>query len=89
MGHLFARQLLSAGERVLDVQPRLGARVRLLAAGDVNKNDQSGTGCLERRRDVLDRLLLGRAYALPSLAVSLGDLVGDSKHEAPVAKLAW
>ena len=38
-GHLLARQLVSAGERVLDVQPRLGARVRLLAAGDVNKND--------------------------------------------------
>jgi transposase len=38
-GHLLARQLLSAGERVLDVQPKLGARVRLLAAGDVNKND--------------------------------------------------
>jgi hypothetical protein len=30
---------VAAGERVLDVQPRLGARVRLLAAGDVNKND--------------------------------------------------
>jgi transposase len=30
---------VSAGERVLDVQPKLGARVRLLAAGDVNKND--------------------------------------------------
>jgi transposase len=38
-GHLLARQLLSAGERVLDVPPKLGARVRLLAAGDVNKND--------------------------------------------------
>jgi transposase len=38
-GHLLARQLLAAGERVLDVQPKLGARVRLLAAGDVNKND--------------------------------------------------
>jgi len=38
-GHLLAQQLLSAGERVLDVQPKLGARVRLLAAGDVNKND--------------------------------------------------
>ena len=31
LGHLLARQLLSAGERVLDVQPKLGARVRLLA----------------------------------------------------------
>jgi transposase len=38
-GHLLARQLLALGERVLDVQPKLGARVRLLAAGDVNKND--------------------------------------------------
>ena len=39
LGHLLAQQLLSAGERVLDVQPKLGARVRLLAAGAVNKND--------------------------------------------------
>ncbi len=38
-GHLLAQQLLSAGERVLDVRPRPGARVRLLAAGDTNKND--------------------------------------------------
>ena len=39
LGHLLARQLLGAGERVLDVQPKLGARVRLLTAGDSNKND--------------------------------------------------
>jgi len=39
LGHLLAQQLLSAGERVLDVPPKLGARVRLLASGDVNKND--------------------------------------------------
>jgi len=39
LGHLLAQQLLSAGERVLDVQPELGARVRLLATGNVNKND--------------------------------------------------
>ena len=39
VGHLLAQQLLGAGERVLDVQPKLGARVRLLAAGDTNKND--------------------------------------------------
>ena len=41
LGHLPAQQLLAAGERVLDVPPKLGARVRLLAAGDVNKNDPS------------------------------------------------
>jgi transposase len=39
LGHLLAQQLVAAGERVLDVQPKLGARVRLLAAGAVNKND--------------------------------------------------
>src|SRR5215475_7926229 len=39
LGHLLAQQLLAAGERVLDVQPKLGARVRLLAAGATNKND--------------------------------------------------
>ena len=39
LGHLLAQQLLAAGERVVDVQPKLGARVRLLAAGDTNKND--------------------------------------------------
>ena len=39
LGHLLARQLVAAGERVLDVQPGLGARVRLLTAGGTNKND--------------------------------------------------
>ena len=38
-GHLLAQQLLAAGERVLDVQPKLSARVRLLAAGATGKND--------------------------------------------------
>jgi transposase len=41
LGHLLAQQLLSAGERVLDVPPKLAARVRLLATGDINKNDPS------------------------------------------------
>ena len=39
LGHLLAQQLLAAGERVLDVPPKLGARVRLLATGNSNKND--------------------------------------------------
>jgi transposase len=38
-GRLLARQLAAAGERVLDVQPELASRVRLLQAGDTNKND--------------------------------------------------
>jgi len=39
LGHLLAQELLAAGERVLDVQPKLAARVRLLATGAVNEND--------------------------------------------------
>jgi transposase len=39
LGHLLAQQLVAAGERVLDVQPKLGSRVRLLATGASNKND--------------------------------------------------
>jgi transposase len=39
LGHLLAQQLVAAGEHVLDVPPKLAARVRLLAAGDTNKND--------------------------------------------------
>jgi len=46
VGHLLAQQLLSAGERVLDVQPKLAARVRLLATGDINKNDRAPRGVL-------------------------------------------
>jgi len=39
LGYLLAQQLVAAGERVVDVQPKLAARVRLLATGDSNKND--------------------------------------------------
>ena len=39
IGHLLARRLLAAGERVLDVPPWLAARVRLPATGDSSKND--------------------------------------------------
>jgi transposase len=39
LGHLLAQQLLAAGEQVLDIQPKLGSRVRLLSSGRSNKND--------------------------------------------------
>ncbi len=41
LGYLLAQQLAAAGELVLDIQPKLGARVRLLATGATNKNDPS------------------------------------------------
>jgi transposase len=62
VGHLLAQQLLAAGERVLDVPPRLAARVRLLECGNTSKNDPNdarsvavaalrSSGCQEARRD--------------------------------------
>src|SRR5207302_646045 len=39
LGRLLAQQLVAAGEHVVDVQPKLAARVRLLDTGQVNKND--------------------------------------------------
>jgi transposase len=39
LGKLLAQQLVAAGERVLDVPPKLASRVRLPEAGDTNKND--------------------------------------------------
>lgn len=39
LGYLLAQQLVGAGERVVDVQPKLAARVRLLASSGSGKND--------------------------------------------------
>ncbi len=39
LGRLLAQQLVAAGELVLDVQPKLAARVRLLQAGGTGKSD--------------------------------------------------
>jgi transposase len=39
LGHLLAQQLAAAGERVLDIQPKLAARVRVLEAGNTSKSD--------------------------------------------------
>ncbi len=44
LGHLLAQQLVAAGERVLDVPAKLGARVRLLAAGDTDKKARTTPG---------------------------------------------
>src|SRR5260370_775686 len=61
LGRLLAQQLVAAGERVLDVQPKLASRGRLLQAGDTNKNDPhdapsvAGPPALARRRVGLPR----------------------------------
>src|ERR1700722_8474349 len=55
------------------------------AAGKIRRR-MSGSGITraQRRRDVLDRLFLRRAYLLPFLPVGRSDLVGHGEHEAPV-----
>jgi hypothetical protein len=49
LGHLLAQQLVAAGERVLDVPPKLAARVRLLEAGTRTRTTRT-TRCRSRSR---------------------------------------
>jgi transposase len=60
LGQLLAQQLIASGERVLDVPPKLAARVRLLDTGQINKNDPNDA------RSVAIAAL--RAHELPELA---------------------
>ena len=53
IGYLLDQQLVSAGERVVDVQPKLAARVRLLATAATNKNDLTTPVRWPSRRSVL------------------------------------
>jgi hypothetical protein len=50
LGRLLGQQLVAAGERVLDVQPKLAARVRLLHAGNTGKSDPAMRCRLRSRR---------------------------------------
>ena len=50
LGHLLAQQLLAACERVLDVQPELGARVRLLASPRSTTRRARGTTSASSRQ---------------------------------------
>ena len=61
LGYLLAQQLVAAGEHVVDVPPKLAARVRLLASGKSNKNDSNdarsvAVAALRSRTSEQDRL---------------------------------
>ncbi len=60
LGQLLSQQLIATGERVLDVPPKLAARVRLLDSGQINKNDPNDA------RSVAVAAL--RAHDLPQLS---------------------
>ena len=53
LGYLLAQQLVAAGERVLDVQPKLAARVRLLATGSTEQERPERRPVGRRRRAAL------------------------------------
>jgi transposase len=61
LGNLLAQQLIAAGERVLDVPPKLTARVRLPDSGQINKTDEN-----DARAVAIAAL---RARELPQLTV--------------------
>ena len=50
LGYLLAQQLVAAGERVLDVPPKLAARVRLLEAGTRTTTTRTMPGRWRLRR---------------------------------------
>ena len=66
LGCLLAQQLAAAGERVLDVPPKLAARVRLLQAGDTNKNDPNDafSVAVAALRSPAPRPVIGEDYAV-------------------------
>jgi transposase len=66
LGHLLAQQLVAAGERVVDVQPKLAARVRLLGTEASNKNDPHDA----------------RAVAIAALRSPSPKVVGTEDHTA-------
>jgi transposase len=66
LGSLLAQQLVAAGERVLDVPPKLAARVRLLEAGDTNKNDPNDARsvAVAALRSTAPRPVIAEGYAV-------------------------
>jgi hypothetical protein len=92
VGHLLAQQLLSAGERVLDVAPKLGARVRLLAALELDDPVEAlrqatiaGTGTWAIDTTLvrnLFRLARAQPEALPVIAQLEAGRLGAMEHLA-------
>ena len=61
MGYLLAQQLVAGGELVLDVQPKLGARVRLLATGEDEQERPQRRPVRGHRGTALGRYCPGQA----------------------------
>ena len=83
LAYLLAQQLIAAGERVVDVLPKVAARVRLLATGSTSKNDPNDA------RSVAVAAL--RSLSMIEAAEQAGELVpggiSGQIYAAGVAKL--
>ncbi len=73
-GRLLAQQLLAAGELVLDVQPKLAARLRLLQAGNTGKSDPNDAASVAAVRSRTCRPVAADFGAGPVVA---GTVIGD------------
>jgi transposase len=73
MGALLAQQLVGAGEHVVDVPPKLSARVRLMGNGRIDKTDPND----------------GRSAAIVALRnATLNSVGADSEHRVVLRLLA-
>src|SRR5258708_3864457 len=77
LGPLLAQQLVGVGERVLDVPPKLAARVRLLEAGDTNKNDPNDalSVAVAALRSRARREVTAATYRLPLMSNAMPSAV--------------
>jgi transposase len=78
--------LLGAGERVVDVQPKLAAQVRLLNSGQVNKNDPNDARSVAvaalRARDLREVLVEGDAAVIK---LWVAQLMPARRASAPIS----
>jgi transposase len=93
LGRLLAQQLATAGERVLDVPPKLASRVRLLESGDVNKNDPSDARsvAIAALRSRIPRLVAAddHAVVLKITAPPTRPALFTSWLRAPLIAVTW
>jgi transposase len=84
LGHLLAQQLVAAGEPVLDVPPKLAARVRLLQAGDTSKNDPNDalSVAVAALRSTAPRPVLAEDHAVLKVWAKRHRDLGRSRNQA-------
>jgi hypothetical protein len=85
LGHVLAQQLVAVGEQVVDVQPKRGARVRLLSSGTSNKNDENDARSVAvaalRSSDAVDELVEEGGPVVLAVVAGVVALTGQDGQE--------